>query len=83
MIDNVLYIEETQIVLAKCLLYILGCSKIKTRNEVTIMEDSATIYLRVPKKLKRIITKIAKKKGVAVNPLLTQKLTEIYIEGGV
>ena len=83
MIDNVLYIEETQIVLAKCLLYILGCSIIKTRNEVTIMEDSATIYLRVPKKLKRIITKIAKKKGVAVNPLLTQKLTEIYMEGAV
>jgi len=47
------------------------------------MEDSATIYLRVPKKLKRIITKIAKKKGVAVNPLLTQKLTEIYMEGAV
>ena len=75
--------EETQIVLAKCLHYILGCSIIKTWNEVTIMEDSATIYLRVPKKLKQIIKKIAKKRGMAVNPLLTQKLTEIYMEGAV
>ena len=49
---------------------------------MTIMEDSATIYLRVPKKLKQIIKKIAKKRGMAVNPLLTQKLTEIYMEGG-